>query len=278
MAQIDSSSLAVKLDDPSELTELLSGVALHSNESMVSQIYTILLDLIVSLRLQPGQLVSEKEVAESLDASKTPVREALIRLEDSGLVQVVPKSGTYVTPISISAYIEGCFTRLRLETGAVRRAALRSDSRSIDLLDSIIEQQSMALDKKDYEGFFTLDQSLHKAFFDIAGVKGVWHVLSRTQSDVNRIRHLKRINKIRRSEEVLQQHQDIVEAIGRKDEDAAENALTDHIGSLETELEQLTANPDLLAFIEQQDKNPGRKNHSRKNHVRKRNTRKSVSG
>lgn len=264
MPKFDPNPNALSLDSPVELMQLLSGVLLHSEESLVSQIHSILRELIVSLKLQPGQLLSEKDVAESLNASKTPVREALIRLEDSGLVQIIPKSGTYVSPISINSYIEGCFTRVQLETGAVRRAAVRCDSRSEETLNSIIEQQSVAVEKEQYEKFFALDQALHAAFFDIAGVRGAWQLLNRTQADVNRIRHLKRINKIRRGAEVLRQHKKIVKAICSGDADAAEIALIEHIGSLESEIEQLMSNPDLLAFIEQQDNSHFRKRSSRR--------------
>ncbi|MBX2880709.1 MAG: GntR family transcriptional regulator [Granulosicoccus sp.] len=242
------------LDAPATLTELLADQSLNFDELLVTQIHRLLLDLIVSLKLRPGQLVSEKEVAEALQASKTPVREALIRLEDNGLVNIVPKSGSYVTPIRISAYIEGCFTRLQLESGAVRRAALRNDDEaSLQRLDMIVEQQSEALMLEDHVRFFSLDQALHSAFFDMAGVAGVWHVLGRTQADVNRIRHLKRIGKIRRGPQVLHEHKRIVDEIRCGDADGAEQALVTHIGSLEKEIEQLAAHPELLAFIEQQD-------------------------
>ena len=252
MNETPESSTALCLDSPVELKQLLGDVSLNPDESLVGQIHRNLFDLIVSLKLQPGQLVSEKVVAESLNASKTPVREALIRLENSGLVQIVPKSGSYVTPISIGAYIEGCFIRVQLETGAVRRAAVQCDADSKIKLNTIIDQQSAALDAERYEEFFILDQKLHAAFFDIAGVRGVWQVLNRTQADVNRVRHLKRINKIRRGPTVLKQHIKIVDALCDGDSDGAEAALIEHIGSLEREIEQLMSNPELLAFIEQQ--------------------------
>ena len=76
----------------------------------------------------------------SLKASKTPVREALIRLEDAGLVTIVPKSGSFVAPIRIDRYIDACFIRLQLETGAVRRAALLAQ-RDVAVLDGIIDDQ-----------------------------------------------------------------------------------------------------------------------------------------
>ncbi len=219
----------------------------------------------MSMEIQPGQLVSEKEIASVLNSSKTPVREALIRLEDVGLVAVVPKSGTYVTPIRIDSYIEGCFIRLQLEIGAVRRAASRPSNDSChQLLDEILEQQVVAWSAEDYVHFATLDEELHEAFFTAAGLDGVWHFHQKTQADVNRVRHLKRINGIRRGLQVIEAHKVIVSAIKSGDEQASEDALIAHIGSLESEIERLAQNPGLLAFIENQDSSAIRKLPSRR--------------
>lgn len=239
--------------DTITLTELLRDFTLDASEPLASQVYRILRDEIVALRLLPGQLISEKDIADVLNASKTPVREALIRLEIDGLVEIVPKSGTYVTAIRINKYIEACFTRLQLEIGAVRRAATYAvDAASVDRLDEILVRQAEALDNEDYVQFFTLDQALHRSFFVMAGMPGVWELMLKTQADVNRMRHLKRIQNIRRGPGVLQEHQVIVDAIRRQDAQAAEEALVAHIGSLEKEIQQFSANPALLEFIENQ--------------------------
>lgn len=237
--------------EPASISEILQGAVLNTEEPLVAQIYRILWDEIVRVRILPGQLISEKEIADALQASKTPVREALIRLEDTGLVHVVPKSGTYVTPIRLSAYIEACFTRLQLEIGAVRRAAGHSKThRDHDVLDEILHKQEIAWQEDRQADFFALDEQLHRLFFRMAGVPGVWNVLQKTQADVYRIRQLKRVNKIRRGPEVLAEHILIVDAIKRGDKDAAEVALVTHIGSLEGEIEQLATYPELLEFIE----------------------------
>lgn len=262
---MDDISIQSLTDQPPSLTSVLAGIKLDSEESLVLQIYRILWDSIVTLKMLPGQLVSEKEIAAALNASKTPVREALIRLEDVGLVRVVPKSGTYVTAIRIDAYIEGCFTRLQLETGAVRRAAERREvQRHVIQLEAILDKQARALDAQNYIEFASLDEEFHAAFFEAAGLSGVWHFLQKTQADVNRIRHLKRINGIHRRSQVLEQHRAIVDAIKAGDADAASDALVAHIGSLESEIEQLTEYPELLAFIDNQNnalprKSPGRR-------------------
>ena len=152
--------------DAIALTDLLKDYELNADEPLATQVYSILRNEIITLRLMPGQLVAEKEIADVLNASKTPVREALIRLEFDGLVDIVPKSGTYVSSIRINKYIEACFTRLQLEIGAVRRAASRvaGDPSQVHQLDLILEQQATALEADDYRSFFQLDQSLHQGF------------------------------------------------------------------------------------------------------------------
>lgn len=233
------------------VSELLKGISLDANQGMVQQIYAILMDLIINIRLKPGRRVSEKEVAESLKASKTPVREALIKLEDIGLVSIVPKSGTYVSPISLEHYIEACFTRLQLEIGAVRRAAERSnDLRAVLHLEATISRQIKALDEGDDQLFFQYDEALHKAFFEMAGVPGVWNMVKKSQTDVYRVRHLKRLYNIRRGQQVIEEHRDIVAAIRAGLPDDAEAALIRHIGSLESEIDVLSSNPELLDYIE----------------------------
>jgi len=248
---------AINLDRAGSIPDLLVDVALNDHEMLAPQVFRLLRDLIISIQLVPGQRVSEKEISECLGASKTPVREALIRLEDAGLVRVIPKSGTYVTPIRIANYVEGCFIRLQLEIGAVRRAAQRhGDSlRGIDL-DAILAEQQQAMDAVDDVGFFKLDQKLHKALFAIAGVPGAWDALERSQIEVNRLRHLKRVRRIRRHAKVLADHHRIVEAIHVADADEAENALVAHIGSLEGEIARLSSDPELLRFIESQGSLP----------------------
>lgn len=250
----------------STLTRLLSETALDPDKSLVQQIYHVLWDGIVSLKLLPGQRVSEKEIATVLNASKTPVREALIRLEDVGLVNIVPQSGTYVTPIRLEAYIEGCFIRLQLEAGAVRRAAQNGNDIHIHQLDSLIEKQRVAWEADDFLRFAALDEAFHKALFTCAGLTGVWDVLQKTQADVNRVRHFKRIKGIRRGAGVIEQHVAIVDAIKAKDSEAAGAALTAHIGSLEAEIEKLTKNSELLSFVENQNTKHSR-NSADSNHI-----------
>ena len=249
--QAKSSLITPSLAGPTSISDLLKEKSLDDEGSLTSQVFSLLKDLIVTVKLYPGQLISEKEVAETLKASKTPVREAMIRLQGIGLVTIVPKSGTYVTAIQIDRYIEACFIRLHLEVGAVRRAATQQSSwESVLKMESILRQQAVALDAGEKLEFFRLDEALHKAFFDAAGIPGAWDVVKDSQADVYRIRHLKRMHNIQRRGAVLKEHKAIVAAIRGGSADAAEKAMINHIGSLEQEVEELASHANLLNFIE----------------------------
>jgi len=230
---------------------LLSKEQLDDGQSLTAQVFSLLKDLIVTIKLYPGQLLSEKEVAETLNASKTPVREAMIRLQGIGLVNIVPKSGTYVTPIQITRYIEACFVRLELEVGAVKRAAAQQSSwETVLKMESLLKQQAAALDAGESMEFFRLDEALHKSFFEAAAIPGVWEVVKSSQADVYRIRHLKRLYNIRRESAVLEEHTAIVAAIRKGSPEEAGAAMINHIGSLEQEVETLASHTELLNFIE----------------------------
>ena len=233
------------------ISDLLHGRLLDSDDSLTSQVFSLLKELIITIQLHPGQMLSEKEVAEALKASKTPIREAMIRLQSVGLVTIVPKKGTFVTPIQIDRYVEACFTRLQLEIGAVRRAALQRGNWNIGLqMESLVKKQEQAIEAKQQQLFFQLDEALHQVFFDAAGVPGVWGMLKDTQADVYRMRYLKRMHNIRREGAVIQEHKAIVEAIRGGSPDDAEEAMIKHVGSLEGEVEELSSHSDLLDFIE----------------------------
>ncbi|NNC56183.1 MAG: GntR family transcriptional regulator, partial [Woeseiaceae bacterium] len=130
------------------LAEVLGANGLRGQGSLVDQIYGLLRKLIVNLSLPPESALVEQEVATVLKVSKTPVREALIRLSREGLVQVVPKSGSYVTAVSLDRYLEACFVRTQLEVGCVKRLAVQGVGRADQVrLKAILKEQEEALEQ-----------------------------------------------------------------------------------------------------------------------------------
>jgi GntR family transcriptional regulator, rspAB operon transcriptional repressor len=241
------------------LADLLAQEEVLADGNMTSRIYTLLRKLIIEVKLIPGRALSEKEIAATLNVSKTPVREAIIRLADEGLLKVVPKGGTYVAPIEMQRYLEACFIRFRLEEGAVGEAALRHTFEDIIQLEACISEQVAAGQAEDFERFFQLDEEFHQLIFSAARLAGAWAVVNQAKGEIDRIRHLKRIVAVRRIDKVVADHRDIVTAIRSADPWAAQDAMRNHIGSLEAKIEELASDPKLLKYIEQMNTRSTRK-------------------
>src|SRR4051794_2495083 len=124
-------------------------------------VYAALRDAIIATELEPGRQVSENEIAEKLGVSRTPVREALARLRDDQLVQIVPQLGTFVSAISVAGVDDAQFLREALECSAVRLAAERADRTDVVELGAIIARQEAARDTADAGAFYVLDDLLH---------------------------------------------------------------------------------------------------------------------
>lgn len=233
------------------LDQVLRAEDLRREGSLVEQVYALLRKLIIDLSLPPEFALVEQDVASELNVSKTPVREAIIRLAREGLIKVVPKSGSYVTPINLDRYLEACFVRTQLEVGCVRRLATQGIALSdqVRLRAHIAEQQEALRNDNDI-GFFESDESLHKSLFVLAGLPGVWDMLNFAKAELDRVRHLKRQFGIRHRRLVIEEHDALIKAIIARDPVRAERALLDNIGAVDDEITSISENPQLLQTIQ----------------------------
>ncbi len=237
------------------LSEVLNADGLPGRGSLVDQIYELLRKRIVDLSLPPESALVEQEVASVLKVSKTPVREAIIRLSREGLVQVVPKSGSYVTAVSLDRYLQACFVRTQLEVGCVKRLAVQGVGMADQVkLKALLTEQETAMEQGDDVLFFELDEALHKRFFLLAGLSGAWEIMNFAKAEMDRVRHLKRQFGIRQRHLVIEEHAALVDAIIDRDPDRAERAMMDNIGAVEDEMVSISENPLLLRTIEDLNK------------------------
>src|SRR6202049_2215078 len=109
-----------------------------------SRIYSELRSELVSLQRRPGEPISEAEIALSYGVSRTPVREAILKLSDDGLVEIFPQSGIFVSRIPLAALPEGIIIRKALEETTARLAAERATSSQILILHAILARQREA--------------------------------------------------------------------------------------------------------------------------------------
>lgn len=191
-------------------------------------VYAALRDAIVSSEFHPGQRLSETDLAERLGVSRTPVREALVRLRDDRLVEIVPQLGTYVTRISHRAVGDAQFVRESLECSAVKVAAKRASTEDVDALDAIVKRQREAFRASDLARFYVFDDELHRSLCDLSGHGIAWSLSQRASGHLNRIRRLS-MTLPAYIDEMIEEHLLVIDAVRRREPEEAEQALRRHL-------------------------------------------------
>lgn len=153
------------------------------------RVYDELVSAIRELRIPPGASLSETDLAEQLHVSRTPLREAIARLVDNGLVSVVPQVGTHVERIRLSDVEEARFVRESLEVAAFVVACGRKD-RDLSKLRELIDIQKRAHEAHDVDAFFTADEALHEQIFHVSGYPGAWTAMQPMKLQLDRLRRL----------------------------------------------------------------------------------------
>jgi len=191
-------------------------------------VYAALRDEIVRAELVPGAKLSENELSERLGVSRTPIREALGRLREERLVEVVPQLGTFVSPISTEAVTDAQFIREALECAAIRPAAERATAGDVAVLEENLRAQEEARDDGDMDAWYRLDDGFHRALCDLSGHPGVWAANERAKSHLNRLRRIS-LTMPDYIPEMVAEHRAVVDAVAAHDPDAAEETLRHHL-------------------------------------------------
>lgn len=219
----------------------LAGRAPTRGHTITATIYRDLRAAIVATSRRPGDPVFEKQIAEQYGVSRTPVREAILRLADEGLIEIFPQSGTFVARIPVETLPEAIVIREVLEVAAVRRAAVRAGRVHVARLHANLEQQREAVETDDLDGFHEGDEALHALIAETAGYPGFWTVTRQVKIQVDRYRRLT-LPVPGRAAETLAEHEAIVAAIAANDPERAERAMTSHLGRLSARIGEAQGN------------------------------------
>ncbi|CAD5264223.1 MULTISPECIES: GntR family transcriptional regulator [Halomonadaceae] len=200
----------------------------HEGESVRQRLFHVLRQSIIQMVLAPGQALSEKELADTFSVSRQPVREAFIRLSESGLVEVRPQRGTYVVRISRQAVLEARFIRESLEVSIVREATKQPLQSGVLMeLNELIDRQRSCIERQDHDRFFFLDEMFHRTLALATGQTMAWNVIEDVKAQLDRVRYLS-IPDSTPIPKLADQHQAIVDAISAGDTDAAVQAMSIH--------------------------------------------------
>ncbi|MBO9590907.1 GntR family transcriptional regulator [Devosia sp.] len=209
----------------------------NAREPAADQAYAVIRSRILELTYAPHELLSENGLATEFETSRTPVREALKRLEGEGLVEVRPQQGTFVSPIRRELVMDAQYARSALECALVADAArLRSDE-DLHALEFNLAAQIRAAERQDFDLLFKLDEDMHKQIAAAARRTAVWDVIADIKIHMDRARKLSL--KPYHVPTLIEQHQAIIQAIATGREDDAVAAMRDHLGFVVEHFDEL---------------------------------------
>jgi len=221
----------------------LSSLALEKiNASLPAgdQIYQMLRTAILEMQLMPGSAISEAEIGSKIGASRTPVREALLRLREEGLIHTLPSRGNFVSTISRSRILEAQFLREGLELANVRRVAEFGLSQEMELeLRQNLEKQTAATADEDYSNFHKLDDEFHLLLARATGFERAALVLEREKMQLDRMRSLS-LKVEGRLQFLLGEHRAIFAAVLERNIELARDRTRHHCRSILDVLEDLS--------------------------------------
>lgn len=206
-----------------------------------AQIFETLKAAILSMDIAPGSLIPEVDVGRRFSASRTPVREALMRLREAGLVVTSSGRGNFATKLSEPRLREAQFIRLVMETGIVESLCeIGLEHRFRDELQQNLHDQRQCISKEKKLEFQELDDRFHITLAVATGFPRIANILEREKMVLDRLRVLS-LDQTSHIQTLFDQHSAIYDAVETRDGSRAKKVLTEHLTSVLGTLSELAS-------------------------------------
>ncbi len=192
------------------------------------RVFDQLRDDILNGKYVPGEELKEIPIGKDLGVSRTPVREALRKLELEGLVSIIPNKGAYVSGISGEDVHDIYVIRSYLEGLCAKWACRHATEQDINDLEDIICLARYNAEKNRYEQMSELDSKFHQALYSCCGSKMLRHILRDFHKYVESVRK-QTLSRSERAIAAIEEHERILEAIKNRDEETADKLAHEHI-------------------------------------------------
>lgn len=201
-----------------------------------NEIYQKLKGDIISLNLEPGLQLSIKDLVASLGVSRSPIRDAFIKLSDERLVKMIPQSGCKVTQINCDMAEQERFIRKSIELEMFKRRNLKITIDFMAKQKANLMFQKNALEANDLYEFFKLDEEFHQRFFDASGLLYTWQIIeNNTCSSYQRVRVLSmRVSGATKN--ILLEHENLLLAAEAGDYEKMYQFDSNHLSKIDEEL------------------------------------------
>ena len=208
------------------------------------QVFERLREMILSLELVPGTVLSRAELAAHFGLSQTPVRDALIKLGEEGLVDIFPQHATVVSRIDATAAAQAQFLRRSIEAEVVRVLAGQPDAALLDQLRAQIDVQAALMGSTSYLDFIAADRAFHRLMYLAAGVPDLFELVRHRSGHVDRLRMLN-LPSVGKQRAIVRDHRLIVDAIAGGDAATAQENVREHLSGTLSQIDAIRlAHPD----------------------------------
>jgi GntR family transcriptional regulator, rspAB operon transcriptional repressor len=210
------------------MDRLLVPSRLNRKLPMREQIYVLVRRLILTCIIPPGAIIDEKMIAARLGVSRTPVREAVKKLTDEHLVDVVAQSATRAARIDRHEVEQAFLIRRALEMESAAQAAGRMRREDTETLSGILDRHALAIERRRFGDAIRQDDKFHRAIAEISDLPRLWGAIEISKGQLDRCRHIM-LPKKGEGEATLAQHRDIIRALESRDPESARAAMARHL-------------------------------------------------
>ena len=220
---------------------------LDRDRQAAPQVFERLRGMIVSLELPPGAPLSRAALASQFGVSSTPIRDALMRLEEEGLVDVFPQYATVVSRVDVRLAQQAHFLRQAVELEIVRGLAMQHDKALATQLSTTIARQQQYAKDGDFEEFMASDNEFHSQLYTAADKQDIWALVRSRSGHIDRLRRM-HLPSPGKAQDIVRHHRLIVKAIDAGEPEAAQKHLRTHLSGTLSELARIRArHPEYLS-------------------------------
>ncbi|HWL82235.1 MAG TPA: GntR family transcriptional regulator [Roseomonas sp.] len=228
------------MDSYASLETLPPVLPLDRTRQAAPQVFEQLREQILAIRLVPGAVLSRLALQRAFGLSQTPIRDALSRLAEEGLVDVFPQHATRVSRIHLGLARQAHFLRVAIELEVVRVVAEAPPPATLERLQAMLGEQERLLAAADYGALTAGDASFHRELYLTAGMPDLWEMVRQKSGHIDRLRRLN-LPDPGKAEAVVHDHGRLLAALRQGDPGAAQAALRAHLSGTLRSVDQIRA-------------------------------------
>lgn len=207
---------------------IAQSIRLDRGRQAAPQVFETLREMIIAMTLVPGTVLSRTALMEQFGLSQTPIRDALLKLAEEGLVDIFPQHATVVSAIDLRLAFQAHFLRRSVELEVAHSLALTEDKWFVAKLRAILAEQQLRLTAQDIKGFAATDQAFHRQMYEAAGAPDLWSLIRSRSGHLDRLRQL-HLPVPGKMEAIIRDHTRILDAVAAGQPEAAQEAVRQHL-------------------------------------------------